>query len=94
MTVGRIRENGEHKILTEEFEDRFEEAARLVVTTQIASISDLQRKLGMGYAKAGRIMSQLESTMIVGPTDGIAPRKVLVGSLEELENLLAGIVRK
>lgn len=70
-------------------DERFEEAARLVVTTQKGSTSDLQRRLGMGYAKAGRVMDQLESAGIVGHQEGSKPRQVLVESLEELETILA-----
>ena len=51
-------------------DERFEEAARTVVLNQRGSTSDLQRKLGMGYAKAGRVMDQLEAAGIVGPQNG------------------------
>lgn len=69
-------------------DERFEEAARTVVLSQRGSTSDLQRKLGMGYAKAGRVMDQLEAAGIVGPQNGSQKREVLVGSLEELEEIL------
>ena len=70
----------------------FEDAARLVVTSQKGSTSDLQRRLGMGYARAGRVMDQLEAAGIVGPQDGAKPRKVLVADLFELEQLLASFL--
>ena len=69
-------------------DDRFAEAARMVVTTQKGSTSDIQRRLGMGYAKAGRVMDQLEAAGIVGPQEGSKPRQVLIGSLDELESVL------
>ena len=69
-------------------DDRFEEAARTVVLNQRGSTSDLQRKLGMGYAKAGRVMDQLEAAGIVGPQNGAKPREVLVKDIAELEEIL------
>ena len=69
-------------------DSKFEEAARLVVTTQRGSTSDLQRRLGMGYAKAGRVMDQLEAAGVVGPQNGSRPREVLVSSLADLDSIL------
>ena len=69
-------------------DERFEEAARTVVLNQRGSTSDLQRKLGMGYAKAGRVMDQLEAAGIVGPQNGSKPREVLVKDLAELDGVL------
>ena len=75
-------------------DDRFEEAARMVVTSQRGSTSDLQRKLGMGYAKAGRVMDQLQAAGIVGPQEGSKPRQVLVSDPNELEEILNTFLKR
>ena len=75
-------------------DDRFEEAARMVVTSQRGSTSDLQRKLGMGYAKAGRVMDQLQAAGIVGPQEGSKPRQVLVSDPNELEEILNAFLKR
>ncbi len=62
----------------QEKDERFDEAARLVVMTQRASASELQIRLGIGFVQAGRIMDQLEDAGIVGPMRGDEPREVLV----------------
>lgn len=81
-------EDGVAMIDMKNLDERFEEAAKQVVMSQRGSTSDLQRKLGMGYAKAGRVMDQLEAAGIVGPQDGSKPRQVLVGDLAELEKII------
>jgi S-DNA-T family DNA segregation ATPase FtsK/SpoIIIE len=64
------------------------EAADIVVTSGMGSTSLLQRRLKVGYARAGRIMDMLEQKGIVGPPDGSKPRDVLV-DIEDLESLKA-----
>lgn len=66
----------------------FEDAARLVVVSRRGSTSDLQRRLGLGYAKAGMVMDKLENAGIVGPQVGPRQREVLVRDIAELELLL------
>ena len=62
------------------------EAADMVVTSGMGSTSLLQRRLKVGYARAGRIMDMLEAKGVVGPPDGSRPREVLA-DVEELESL-------
>ena len=72
----------------------FEDAARMVVTSQKGSTSDLQRRLGMGYARAGRVMDQLEAAGIVGPQEGSKPRQVLVSDIAELDQVIAPFLQQ
>ncbi len=69
-------------------DDLFEEAARMVIQAQYGSTSMLQRKMNLGYNRAGRIMDQLEAAGIVSAAEGGKPRQVLVGSLDTLNELL------
>ncbi|MBR1732604.1 MAG: DNA translocase FtsK 4TM domain-containing protein [Alloprevotella sp.] len=69
----------------------FAEAARLIVIHQQGSTSLLQRKMGLGYNRAGRIMDQMERVGIVGPSRGSKPRDVLVQDEGQLDTLLANL---
>ncbi|MBV19777.1 MAG: cell division protein FtsK [Cytophagia bacterium] len=66
----------------------FEDAARLVVSSQTGSTSLLQRKLKLGYNRAGRLTDQLEVAGIVGAPEGSKPRQVLIQDEYSLEKLL------
>lgn len=92
VPVSQDGEAGGGALDMQNLDSMFEDAARLVVSNQKGSTSDLQRRLGMGYARAGRVMDQLEAAGIVGPQDGAKPRKVLVADLFELEQLLASFL--
>ncbi len=66
----------------------FPEAARLVFRHQVASVSLLQRRLNLGYARAGRIIDQLEAAGVVEPFQGSKSRKVLIEAEDELERII------
>lgn len=73
-----------------EIDPLFVDAAVLTVQTQIGSTSNIQRRMRLGYNRAGRIMDQLEEFGIVGPTNGSKPREVLVKTNAQLQEMLAG----
>jgi S-DNA-T family DNA segregation ATPase FtsK/SpoIIIE len=66
----------------------FEDAAKLIVRHQQGSTSLIQRRLKLGYNRAGRIMDQMERAGIVGPTNGSKPREVLIHTEADLEQFL------
>ncbi|MDR3273497.1 MAG: DNA translocase FtsK [Flavobacteriaceae bacterium] len=72
-------------------DEMFDEAARIVVIAQQGSTSLIQRKLSLGYNRAGRIMDQLEASGVVGAFEGSKARKVLITDLNSLEQLLKNI---
>ncbi len=79
------------KLLDNDISDRdalFREAAEVIVTAQQGSASLLQRKLKLGYNRAGRIVDQMEAAGIVGPFEGSKARQVLIPDLTSLEQLL------
>ena len=69
----------------------FNEAAQIVVQNQQGSTSLLQRKLGIGYNKAGRIIDQLEAAGVVGAFNGSKARPVLITDLDALDRLLESL---
>ncbi len=78
--------------LTEEIDEYFPEAARYVFQYKEASVSMLQRKLDVGWARAGRIIDQLERAGIVGPYAGSKSRRVLVETEEDLEAIIRKVI--
>lgn len=71
-----------------ELDSMFDDAARLLVSHQQGSTSLIQRKMKLGYNRAGRIIDQLEGAGIVGPFEGSKAREVLVKDIEHLEEIL------
>lgn len=69
----------------------FEDAARLIVASQIGSTSLIQRRMKLGYNRAGRLMDQLEAAGVVGPGQGSKPRDVLIKTDADLQELLNGM---
>jgi S-DNA-T family DNA segregation ATPase FtsK/SpoIIIE len=76
-----------------ELDQLFDDAARLLVIHQQGSTSLIQRKMKLGYNRAGRIIDQLEGAGIVGPFEGSKAREVLIKDLEHLEEILRNLQR-
>ncbi|GAB7087123.1 FtsK/SpoIIIE family DNA translocase [Marinifilum fragile] len=89
--VGESSESGAGDIDLQKRDALFEEAARLVVTSQQGSTSGIQRRFSIGYNRAGRIVDQLEAAGIVGPFEGSKARQVLIQDEYSLEQLLNNI---
>ncbi|MFT4972619.1 MAG: S-DNA-T family DNA segregation ATPase FtsK/SpoIIIE, partial [Saprospiraceae bacterium] len=77
-----------------DLDENWMDAARLVVQNQHGSTSMIQRRLKLGYNRAGRIMDQLEGLGIVGPSEGSKPREVLMYDEMELERYLEQVKNK
>ncbi|MEE1944789.1 DNA translocase FtsK 4TM domain-containing protein [Pedobacter sp. KR3-3] len=92
-----IDENGESSKADFDPDDRdplFEEAAQLIVTHQQGSTSLIQRKMKLGYNRAGRIIDQLEAAGVVGPFEGSKAREVLLPDQYALEQFLNNLNNK
>ncbi len=70
----------------------FEDAARLIVSSQMGSTSLIQRRMKLGYNRAGRLMDQLEAAGVVGPNQGSKAREVLFKTDTELQSFLDSMV--
>jgi S-DNA-T family DNA segregation ATPase FtsK/SpoIIIE len=89
--VGESSESTAGEVDLQKRDALFEEAARLVVTSQQGSTSGIQRRFSIGYNRAGRIVDQLEAAGIVGPFEGSKARQVLIQDEYSLEQLLNNI---
>ena len=65
-------------------DDMYRDAVRVVIDSGKASASLLQRRLRVGYARAARLIENMEEQGIIGPADGARPRDVLVGSFDDV----------
>ncbi len=81
-------QSGATSLRYSDLDDMFEDAARLIVQNQHGSTSMIQRRLKLGYNRAGRIMDQLEAMGVVGPSEGSKVRDVLIYDEMELERHL------
>lgn len=91
---GDEEEHGSTGVKYSELDEMFEDAARLIVQNQHGSTSMIQRRLKLGYNRAGRIMDQLEALGIVGPSEGSKAREVLIYDEIELMRFLEQIKDK
>lgn len=92
--VGEEGDGGKDDVDLSDRDKMFDEAAKLVVQFQQGSASFLQRKLKLGYNRAGRIVDQLEAAGIIGPFEGSKAREVLVKDMMQLEEILQKLRNK
>ncbi len=85
------KKNSGGRMSSADLDPLFEDAAKIVVQHQQGSVSLLQRRLSLGYARAARIIDQMEDAGIVGPSDGSKARQVLVENDEQLETILRNL---
>ncbi|MGZ3899362.1 MAG: DNA translocase FtsK 4TM domain-containing protein [Bacteroidia bacterium] len=86
--VGEDGSDGKAEVDLSERDKMFDDAAKLVVQFQQGSASFLQRKLKLGYNRAGRIVDQLEAAGVIGPFEGSKAREVLIKDMNQLEEIL------
>ncbi len=92
--VGEDGESGKEDVDLSERDKMFDDAAKLVVQFQQGSASFLQRKLKLGYNRAGRIVDQLEAAGVIGPFEGSKAREVLIKDMMQLEEILQKLRNK
>lgn len=86
--VGEDGSDGKAEVDLSERDKMFDDAAKLVVQFQQGSASFLQRKLKLGYNRAGRIVDQLEAAGVIGPFEGSKAREVLIKDMNQLDGIL------
>ena len=86
--VGEDGDNGKDEVDLTERDKMFDDAAKLVVQFQQGSASFLQRKLKLGYNRAGRIVDQLEAAGFIGPFEGSKAREVLVKDMAQMDEII------
>jgi DNA segregation ATPase FtsK/SpoIIIE, S-DNA-T family len=86
--VGEDGDAGKDSVDLSERDKMFDDAARLVVQFQQGSASFLQRKLKLGYNRAGRIVDQLEAAGVIGSFEGSKAREVLIRDMQQLDEIL------
>jgi DNA segregation ATPase FtsK/SpoIIIE, S-DNA-T family len=89
--VGEEGDSGREEVDLSQRDKMFDDAAKLVVQFQQGSASFLQRKLKLGYNRAGRIVDQLEAAGLIGPFEGSKAREVLCKDMQQLEEILQKI---
>jgi S-DNA-T family DNA segregation ATPase FtsK/SpoIIIE len=92
--VGEDGSDGKEEVDLSERDKMFDDAAKLVVQFQQGSASFLQRKLKLGYNRAGRIVDQLEAAGIIGPFEGSKAREVICRDMQQLEEILQKLRNK
>ncbi len=92
--VGEEGDLGKEEVDLSERDKMFDEAAKLIVQFQQGSASFLQRKLKLGYNRAGRIVDQMEAAGVIGPFEGSKAREVLIKDMGQLEEILQRLKSK
>lgn len=87
--VGESASGGTGTFDDEDKDNLFDDAARIIVSSQQGSASLLQRKMKIGYNRAGRLIDQMEQAKIIGPFEGSKARQVLIADIATLEQYLS-----
>ncbi|MFA7285941.1 MAG: DNA translocase FtsK [Candidatus Paceibacterota bacterium] len=90
----QVEQENKENIKFSDLDEKFEDAAKIIVGQQHASTSLIQRKMQLGFSRATRIMHQMAQLGIVGPAQGSKPREVLIYSVAELEEFLKNLKHK